>query len=338
MFVRCVGCTALVWIAGMLPVRGDQAVSPAQPTLGKITLEDTLPAPGKIAVEEWPPISVLAAYSGDATQAPPPRSADGPALPFSDKNDVFTHRLYWPEVWGFTGIDVFATGNKMAPNGQVYYPLGSVFIDINVGFLPQKRLYAFGQGAFWAQKPSSGVTNGDQGNFDFSKRQMDLLVGGAWRYYGPLEARVFAFSYSNLNRGFDMVVPAGYNDGVGIENRYYIFKSNAYDLPRLNFLSIGYMPTKEITGEDGIFFKPGVFARAYLTYEFVPIKYYVYADQEVLCQQYADPRLLFFNDGFAARPFDKFNGLEFRVGVFNTVDVKVERDRTLVYALIQFVF
>lgn len=241
-------------------------------------------------------------------------------------------------MWGFAGINVFATGKKMAPNGLTYYPLGSVFADINIGILPQKRLYVFGQSVFWVQKPTSGVTNGDQGNLDFSKRQMDLTLGGAWRYYGPLEFRAFAFSYSNLNRGFDLNIPARYNDGFGIENRYYIFKSNAYDLPRLNFLSIGYMPTKEITGLDGVFFKPSLFARAYLTYEFVPRKYYVYADTEMLCRQFANPKLLFFDDGFAARPFDKLTGLEFRLGVTNTVDVQVHRDLTLVYALFQVLF
>jgi len=58
----------------------------------------------------------------------------------------------------------------------------------------------------------------------------------------------------------------------------------------------------------------------------------------LICQQFANPRLLYFDDGFAARPFDKFNGLEFRVGVNNTVDVQVDFTRTLVYALIQVVF
>jgi hypothetical protein len=331
MFVRCLCCTAVVWIAGMLQVQGQETVSPAQPALGATTPEETpppsvLPPPNENEVVPPPPPPLL-----------PPADA-GPASVFSDRVGVFTHRIYWPEVWGFAGLNVFATGNKMAPNGQTYYPLGSVFVDFNVGFLPEKRLYAFGQGVFWAQKPSAGVTNGDQGNFDFSKRQMDLTVGAAWRYYGPLEVRVFAYSYNNLNRGFDLNVPSGYNDGVGVENRYYIFKSNAYDLPRLNFLSIGYMPTKEITGENGIFFNPGLFLRAYLTYEFVPLKYYVYADTEMLCQQYADPRLLYFDDGFAARPFSKLNGLEFRIGVNNTVDVQADITRTLVYALMQVVF
>ncbi len=287
-----------------------------------------------------PPPAVAPSTSAkeESPLCPGPADNDGPDPAFSDRFNVFEHRRYWPEVWGFTGIDVFASGKKMAPNGQTYYPLGSVFADVNVGLLPQKRLYVYGQAMLWAQKPTSGVTNGDQGNFDFSKRQMDLTIGAAWRYYGPLELRAFAFSYNNLNRGFDLNVPEGYNDGVGVENRYYIFKSNAYDLPRLNFLSIGYMPTKEITGQDGLLFKPGLFVRAYLTYEFVPRKYYVFADQELLCQNAFNPRILFFNDGFAARPFDKLPGLEFRLGAFNTVDVQVDITRTLTYALIQVIF
>jgi hypothetical protein len=75
-----------------------------------------------------------------------------------------------------------------------------------------------------------------------------------------------------------------------------------------------------------------------LTYEFVKRKYYVYADTELLCQQAANPRLLFLDDGFAARPFNKLPGLEFRAGVFNTVDVQVDNCRTLVYATFQFLF
>lgn len=330
MLARCICCTALVWIAGLVPARAEE------------TAPSTQPAPGTISLEQWPPISVLAAYKGDAPappSPPPPAPLESdPAPAFSDAEGVFTHRRYWPEVWGYTGINVFATGNKMAPNGQPYYPLGSLFADLNIGLLPEKRLYIYGQGVFWAQKPSAGVTDGNQGNFDFSKRQMDLTIGAAWRYYGPLEFRAFAFSYNNLNRGFDLNAPEGFNDGVGFENRYYIFKSNAYDLPRLNFLSLGYMPTKEITGQDGLLFKPGLFARAYLTYEFVPRKYYVYADTELICQQFVNPRLLYFDDGFAARPFNSLPGLEFRLGVNNTVDVQVDITRTLVYALVQIIF
>jgi len=328
MLTRCICCTALLLAAGLLPAQGQETASSPQPTLGSISWEETSPP------SELPPPNQVEV----APPFPAPPADPGTESAFSDRVGVFDHRRYWPEVWGFAGVDVFASGKKMAPNGQTYYPLGSLFADLNIGFLPQKRLYLFTHGEFWAQKPTSGVTNGDQGNFDFSKRQVDLSIGGAWRYYGPLEIRAFAFSYNNLNRGFDLNVPEGYNDGVGVENRYYIFKSNAYDLPRLNFLSIGYMPSKEITGQDGIFFKPGLFARAYLTYEFVPLKYYVYADTELICQSAVNPRLLYLDDGFAARPFNRLNGLEFRVGVNNTIDVQADIARTLVYALFQVIF
>lgn len=328
MLARCTSCAALLVIAGALSAQGQDPAS---------SLEQN---PGAAGTVELPPPTVLPPPGAkqETPFGPPPPANEclDPAL--TDRFNVFEHRRYWPEVWGYTGIDVFATGTKMAPNGQPYYPLGSLFADVNVGLLPEKRLYIYGQGVFWAQKPTSGVTNGDQGNFDFSKRQMDLTLGFAWRYYGPLEFRAFAFSYNNLNRGFDLNVPEGYNDGVGFENRYYIFKSNAYDLPRLNFLSLGYMPTKEITGQDGFLFKPGLFARAYLTYEFVRRKYYVFADTELLCQKGVDPRLLLLNDGFAARPFDTLPGLEFRLGVINTVDVQADITRTLTYALIQIIF
>lgn len=322
------GYAALLLIAAALSASGQDSASLSQ---------QTSEAGGPV---ELPPPAALAPPSADekASLCPSPPASETPDPAFGDRLNVFEHRRYWPEVWGFTGIDVFASGKKMGPNGQLYYPLGTLFADLNVGFLPEKRLYIYGQGVFWAQKPTSGVTNGDQGNFDFSKRQMDLTLGGAWRYYGPLEFRAFAFSYNNLNRGFDLNVPEGYNDGVGFENRYYIFKSNAYDLPRLNFLSLGYMPTKEITGQDGYLFKPGFFARAYLTYEFVRRKYYVFADTELMCQTGFDPRLLFFNDGFAARPFDQLPGLEFRIGAFNTVDVQVDITRTLTYFLVQVIF
>ena len=48
MIMRCICCTALVWVAGLLPVQGQEAVSSTQP------------GQGKIALDEAPPPSVLA--------------------------------------------------------------------------------------------------------------------------------------------------------------------------------------------------------------------------------------------------------------------------------------
>lgn len=273
--------------------------------------------------------------SAPAGQPPTPSPCDPCA---GEANALRTHPTYWPELWGFTGLSVVASGNKMAPNGKVYNPLGTVNLDFNVGLLPQKKLYLFGLGTFWAQKPTGGVTNPSQGNFDFSKRQFDFTLGAAWNYWGPFEARVFAYSFNNLNRGFDLNVPFGYNDGFAIENRFYFSGTNIYDLPRLNLLSIGYYPTKDMIGADGQTFHPGLFLRAYLTYEFVPRQYYVYADTEMISEKAVSPRLLLFDDGFAARPFTRINGLEFRLGVYDTVDVRVDNVRTLLYFVAQVLF
>ena len=167
---------------------------------------------------------------------------------------------------------------------------------------------------------------------------MDLIVGAAWMYWNYFEARVWAYSFNNLNRGQELDKPFGYNDGVVVENRYYIPKSNLFDLPRLNFLSLGYYTSKDLTDADGVYFNPGLFARAYLTYEFVPRRYYVYADTQLIARRVANPKLLLFDDGFAARPFSKLEGLEFRAGVFNTADVQVDNVRTLLYLTVQVIF
>lgn len=260
-------------------------------------------------------------------------------LPSPDDPDLLrTHPRYLPGVWGVVGLNLFVSGDKMAPNGMVYQPLGSITFDLNIGLLPEKRLYLFTEGAFWAQKATPGVTNPSLGPFDFSKRQMDLTIGAAWNYWNYFEARVWAYSYNNLNRGMQLDKPYGYDDGVVVENRYYIPKSNLFDLPRLNFLSLGYYTSKELTGADGQYFTPGLFARAYLTYEFVPRRYYVYADTQMIAQSVANPKLLLFDDGFAARPFSKLTGLEFRAGVFNTADVQVDNVRTLLYLTVQVIF
>jgi hypothetical protein len=275
---------------------------------------------------------------GEATTpAPPPECTPCPPSP-DDSEMLRTHPRYLPQVWGVTGLRLFASGNKMAPNGVVYEPLGTFDFDLNIGLLPQKRLYLFSLGSFWTQKATPGVTNPTLGFFDFSKRQMDLTLGIAWNYWDYFEARVWAYSCNNLNRGMQLDKPFGYNDGVVVENRYYIPKSNLFDLPRLNFLSIGYYTSKELTGADGVYFEPGLFLRAYLTYEFVPRRYYIYADTEMISQRAVSPRFLLFDDGFAARPFSKLDGLEFRIGVYDTVDVRVDNVRTLLYLTAQVIF
>jgi hypothetical protein len=332
----------ILLVSGLFGAGGTAA---AEPDIPRPTLPDPLGASRGDADVPYPSSLGLAITQLPAVAPAPPEIATDvppdsvPMPPSPDDPDMLrVHPRYFPSVWGVFGLTFFASGNKMAPNGMVYLPFGTVDFDLNVGLLPQKRLYLFTLGSFWAQKATAGVTNPGQGFIDFSKRQMDLLAGIAWNYWNYFEARVFAYSFNNLNRGMQLDKPYGYNDGVVVENRYYIPKSNLFDLPRLNFLSLGYYTSKDLTGADGIYFNPGLFARAYLTYEFVPRRYYVYADTEMIARRFANPKLLFFDDGFAARPFAKLQGLEFRAGVFNTVDVQVDNVRTLLYLTAQVIF
>jgi hypothetical protein len=242
---------------------------------------------------------------------------------------------HWPEMWGLGGLRFIVSGDKMAPNGDVYNPLFSIDLDLNFGLLANKKLYLYTLASFWGQRAATDVT---QSSWDFSKRQFDFTLGAAYNYWGPLEARFFAYSMNNLNRGASLRTPYGYNDGLGVENRYYLPSDDIYDLPRLNFVSLGYFPSKAITGADGAMFHPSLFARAYLTYEFVPHKYYVYADTQFITQEPVKAKLLWFDDGIAARPFDRLGGLEFRFGVENTWDVQVQNVRTLLYVGGRFVF
>ena len=180
------------------------------------------------------------------------------------------HHLMWPEVWGLIDVPAYVRGNRMAPNGVPFKPLFGLNIDFNVGLLPHKELYLFAENEFWTQKAAPGITNPSQGQFDFSKREYDLNLGLAWNYWNSLELRAFAYAQNNLNRGVSLASPYGYQDGVGIENRYYFGYADIYDLGRLSFVSIGYYPSKSMVTGDGLGFKPGVFARAYVTYD-IPV-------------------------------------------------------------------
>src|SRR5580704_12152736 len=102
-----------------------------------------------------------------------------------------------PRVWGLVGLQGFAFGQQVAPNGLEFNPLFALGVDLNVWLWPSQRLYLFTESNFWGQRAAPGVTNPSQGAFDFSKREFDFNSGFAWNYVGPLEARVFAYSFNN---------------------------------------------------------------------------------------------------------------------------------------------
>jgi hypothetical protein len=215
---------------------------------------------------------------GFAEQGPP--TAECPPIAHLPSNDRPAERAF-RAVWGIAEIDGYL-GQRMAPNGFRYHPDYGVNLDFNIWVWPAVGLYLFDESRFWM-----GTTHG----LNFTKRELDLDIGVAWNYYGRLEARVFGYSDNNLNRGTSPEHSAGYNDGFGIENRFYLnpiyeaLGTSEYDQAKATFVSIGYFPTKTLTGADGLQFHPAVFARAYLTWEVVKECSYVYADTTFITQR-----------------------------------------------------
>jgi len=247
------------------------------------------------------------------------------------------HHTCWPEVWGTVGVPIYITGSHMAPNGVPFKPLFSLDFDFNIGLLPQKELYLFAENRFWTQRAAPGITNPSQGKWDFSKREYDLQLGAAWTYFDAFEFRVSTYALNNLNRGVSLSGPYGFKDGILLENRYYLGNADIYDVGKLSFLSIGYYPAKGLVGGDGNEFHPGLFARAYLTYDLTPIRSYLYFDGQFIAE-HLKARLLEMDLGLAARPFVRFPNLEFRIGYDVTGDVQVDSTRNLVYGAIRILY
>jgi hypothetical protein len=252
-------------------------------------------------------------------------------LPFDDPPAEPAFRM----VWGIAEVDGYL-GQRMAPNSLVYHPDYGVNLDFNIWVWPAIGLYLYDESLFWM-----GTTH----ELNFTKRELDLNVGVAWNYYGRLEARVFGYSDNNLNRGLSPEQSAGYNDGFGMENRFYlnpIYKAlgtSDYDQAKATFVSIGYLPTKTLTGADGVQFYPALFARAYLTWDIIRDCCYVYADTTFITErQPFNARLLNTDTGAALRPFRQVPRLEFRAGCLDVWDVQVGNARPVGYISIRYVF
>ena len=244
-----------------------------------------------------------------------------------------------PEVWGLIGLRGFYAGTRMAPNGVPFGPLFDFDGEINIGLLPNKKLYLFGNTDFWGQKAGANVTNPTQGSFDFSKREWDFTVGVAYNVYGPIELRAFGYAFNNLNRGTSTASPSGYNNGVGLEARWYLATTpDPYDTGKLSFLSIGYLPSNRLTGLDGLMFRPGLTARAYLIWDLPSIRSYLFFDGQFEAETAFTPRLLLYDAGLAVRPWEGFQNLEFRIGVSGTYDVQVPKDLSLGYLGVRLQF
>src|SRR3954451_8649006 len=134
----------------------------------------------------------------------------------------------WPEIWGYSGLTAYATGERMAPNGVVFDPLFRSNINLNIGLLPRKKLYLFLEDGFWAQRSAPGITNSHQGTYDFSKREYDITAGVAWNVFDQVELRAAIDTMSNLNRGTSQTEPYGGQNGIELEGRYYFGHANIY--------------------------------------------------------------------------------------------------------------
>jgi hypothetical protein len=238
-------------------------------------------------------------------------------------------------VWGIAEMDGYL-GQRTAPNGLVYHPIYGVNIDFNIWVWPAMGLYLYDETLFWM-----GTTHG----LNFTKRELDFDIGVAWNYYGRLEARAFGYSDNNLNRGTSPEQPTGYDDGFGIENRFYLnpiysaLGTSDYDQARATFLSIGYFPTKALTGADGLQFHPALFARAYLTWDVTEKCCYLYADATFITEQNPfNAKLLNTDIGVALRPFEALPRLEFRAGCLDVWDMQVGNARPVGYMSIRYIF
>ncbi len=140
------------------------------------------------------------------------------------------------------------------------------------------------------------------------------------------------------------MTPAGFTDGFGLENRYYLSPEYAklgtpgFDVTQATFLSIGYYPSKDMVGNDGQTFLPGLMLRAYLTWDFGDWPVYAFVDATYISERSLQPRLLLVDVGIAARPFSACRQCEFRLGADNTADFQVRNVQNLWYGSIRYVY
>jgi hypothetical protein len=235
-------------------------------------------------------------------------------------------------------------GLRVAPDGNQYHPNFSLDINLNCWLWRAQGLYLFLDARLWGERSEYGVTNGRDSWYGTSKREFDLSGGAAWNYAGAWEARAFGYTNNNLNRGDSRVNPSGFTDGFGLENRYYLSPEYArlgqtgFDVTRANFLSVGYYPSKEMVGNDGQTFNPGLLLRAYLTYDLWDWPCYTYGDFQYIGERSFHSKLLLFDVGLAVRPFRAWRQWELRLGTENIADVEVRNDFSIGYVSFRYIY
>jgi len=155
-------------------------------------------------------------------------------------------------IWGELGFGFYpGAGQKAAPNGVLYDPMFRLLTNLNLGTSDR---YMFADSVYYTEKPQPGVTtNKSQGKFDFTKRQYDFNIGGAFALpWERTELRFWAYSQSNINRGTSTVRPSGYKDGFATGLRFYFDDELRSD----NYVALGYFFTKELVDTAGDAYKP----------------------------------------------------------------------------------
>jgi hypothetical protein len=72
-------------------------------------------------------------------------------------------------------------------------------------------------------------------------------LGPAWNYVDNFELRGSAYALDNLNRGVSLSRSSDDKEGIKVEDRYTLAGDDPYDLGRLGFVSLGYVPAGEAT-------------------------------------------------------------------------------------------
>ena len=248
------------WLLGLL---GTMPLSAQEPAIPKAT-----PA--------GPPDGLVSPVPGIELASPAQTST--PAEPGT------VGALPWQTAWGVVGLRAIPAGPKIAPNSEEYHPNFSIDLNFNCWIWRGQGLYLFADMRLWGERGEFGVTNGRDGWLGTSKREFDLSGGVAWNYADFWELRAFGFTLNNLNRGDNALTPTGFHDGFALENRYYLSPEYAklgqtgFDVAKATFLSIGYYPSKDMVGNDGQAFRPGLLLRAYLTCDLWDWPCYAYSD------------------------------------------------------------
>ena len=91
-------------------------------------------------------------------------------------------------------------------------------------------------------------------------------------------------------------------------------------------------------GGDGQTFSPGLFARAYLTWDLPWWGSYLYGDTQYIGESGIKPRLLNFDGGLGMRPFTNLQNIEVRFGFNDSYDIQATTNFWLGYGAVQFLF